>query len=289
MMPTQKGELLKSPFYILKSLVKEKQIVYPNKPIGLFEGEYVYLKQHLYDLQRKEQLENKYFYISDSEKPIKYERANERDTTPIGLYAQYQLKKRNKKELQEVLTLATEKKNEIKEIKQGEEEIDCFDYTYERKDKEQMAKMKLFSHIKSNHVIELNEEDICIYNIQLKYIIKYIKGKIPYKIIYNTSYYAYKMQQKRRNGPFPNTANKIVIKKKHLPLFKQLYLPQKIKQDKLLITEESKKIKNMWKVLFKSILFERDNKGIVANKFKAKKILKGKEFNVDVDTFFKPK
>ncbi|CRG95830.1 conserved Plasmodium protein, unknown function [Plasmodium gallinaceum] len=279
MIPKEKSDFLKSNYYILKSMLKKNQVIYPNKPVGLFKGENVYLKENFYNLMKREYLENKNYYISDSEKPLNYE-YEEFSKTKIPLYAQFQLKKRNNKDKINDSCLNEENNKEKNNLVPKEEN---FDYIYDKKDKMNILKTKLLSHLKSSNIIELKEEDICIYNIELKYILKHIKGNIPYKIIYNNSYFFNKFRKKQSKS---TDVSKIIIKKKHLLSFQNLYIPQKKIQDEFLINEKYKQIKNLWKVLCKSILYEQTNKEIIKEKKNAKNIYKMKDINIDVDKYF---
>ncbi|CRH03826.1 conserved Plasmodium protein, unknown function [Plasmodium relictum] len=274
MIPKEKSDFLKSNYYILKSMLKKNQVIYPNKAVGLFKGENVYLKENFYNLMRREYLENKNYYISDSEKPLSYD-YEEFSKTKIPLYAQFQLKKRNDKNKTNDIYLND--KNNALSIEEN------FDYIYDKKDKLNILKTKLLSHLKSNNIIDLKEEDICIYNIKLKYVLKYVKGNIPYKIIYNNSYFFNKFRKKQS---VPVDANKIIIKKKNFLTFQNLYISQKKIQDEFLINEKYKQIKNLWKVLCKSILYEQANKEIAKERKNAKNIYKMKNINVDIDKYF---
>ncbi|SOV25049.1 conserved Plasmodium protein, unknown function [Plasmodium sp. DRC-Itaito] len=294
MIPKEKTDFLKSNYYILKSMLKKNQVIYPNKPVGLFKGENVYLKENFYNLTRREYLENKHYYLSDSEEPLNYE-YDEYNKIKIPLYAQFQLKKRinrNRKYENCLLSLGpneiisndtTQNNNDINNNLLGMDE-QHFDYIYDKKDKLDILKNKLFAHIKANTIIELNEDDICIYNIQLKYILKHIKGIIPYKLIYNNSYFLYNKFRKRQNVKVD--VNKIIIRKKDFISFQNLYVPPKKTQDEFLIRDKTKQIKNLWKVLFKSVMYEQKNKQLSIQKKKAKNIYKMKDFNMDVDRYF---
>lgn len=294
MIPKEKTDFLKSNYYILKSMLKKNQVIYPNKPVGLFKGENVYLKENFYNLTRREYLENRHYYLSDSEEPLNYE-YDEYNKIRIPLYAPFQLKKRinrNRKNENCLLSLGPndgitndtiQNNNDINNNLLGIDE-QHFDYIYDKKDKLDILKNKLFAHIKANNIIELNEDDICIYNIQLKYILKHIKGIIPYKLIYNNSYFLYNKFRKRQNVKVD--VNKIIIRKKDFIPFQNLYIPPKKTQDEFLIRDKTKQIKNLWKVLFKSIMYEQKNKELSIQKKKAKNIYKMKDFNMDVDRYF---
>lgn len=281
MIPKEKTHFLKSNYYILKSMLKKNQIIYPNVSVGLFGGENVYLKEHLYNLKKREFLENKIYYISDSEQPLGFEYDSyTKSKTP--LYAEFQLKMRN--------TNYFIIPNDIKNLDKNINKLDKtnqFDYIYSKQEKIQKLKNKLLAHLKPNNIIELNNDDICVYNIQLKYIFKNIKDNIPCKIIYNNNPYFYTKYLKNVNKSNPKIlADKIVIKKKDLKLFKNLYLTQKQKQDEFIIDQKSKQIKNMWKVLFKSILYEQENLQVNQKRIRAKKIYNMSHFNPDINLYF---
>ncbi|VEV56828.1 conserved Plasmodium protein, unknown function [Plasmodium vinckei vinckei] len=286
MIPKEKTHFLKSNYYILKSMLKKNQVIYPNAPVGLFGGENVYLKEHLYNLTKREFLENKIYYISDSEKPLGYE-YDSYSKSKVPLYAEFQQKPRSKN-----VSTTDGVKNADKNLDENanvnnQEQSHQFDYIYSKQEKVQRLKNKLLAHLKPNNIIELNSDDICVYNIQLKYVFKNIKNNIPCKIIYNNNPYFYKKYLKNINKPNPKVlADKMVIKKKDLKLFKSLYLTQKQKQDEFIIDQKSKQIKNMWKVLFKSILYEHENLQVNQQRTRAKKIYKMPQFNPDIDIYF---
>ncbi|SCM10439.1 conserved Plasmodium protein, unknown function [Plasmodium chabaudi adami] len=283
MIPKEKTHFLKSNYYILKSMLKKNQVIYPNAPVGLFGGENVYLKEHLYNLTKREFLENKIYYISDSEKPLGYE-YDSYSKSKVPLYAEFQQKTRSK----HVSTTPDAVQNLDENVNVNNmESSHQFDYIYSKQEKVQKLKNKLLAHLKPNSIIELNSDDICVYNIQLKYVFKNVKNNIPCKIIYNNNPYFYKKYLKNVNKPNPKVlADKMVIKKKDLKVFKSLYLTQKQKQDEFIIDQKSKQIKNMWKVLFKSILYEQDNLQVNQQRTRAKKIYKMSQFNPDVDIYF---
>ncbi|CAD2093275.1 conserved Plasmodium protein, unknown function [Plasmodium vinckei brucechwatti] len=283
MIPKEKTHFLKSNYYILKSMLKKNQVIYPNAPVGLFGGENVYLKEHLYNLTKREFLENKIYYISDNEKPLGYE-YDTYSKSKVPLYAEFQQKTRNK----HVSTTPDGAKNLDENVNVNNlEQSHQFDYIYSKQEKVQKLKNKLLAHLKPNNIIELNNDDICVYNIQLKYVFKNVKNNIPCKIIYNNNPYFYKKYLKNGNKTHPKVlADKMVIKKKDLKLFKSLYLTQKQKQDEFIIDQKSKQIKNMWKVLFKSILYEHENLQVNQQRTRAKKIYKMPQFNPDIDIYF---
>ncbi|GAB68388.1 hypothetical protein PCYB_132620 [Plasmodium cynomolgi strain B] len=312
MIPTEKTDFIKSSYYILRSMLKKNQVIYPNAPVGLFKGENVYLKENFYNLVRREYLENKHYYISDVEKPLSYE-WDEYSKVKVPLYAQFQLRRRTEAavsrrgetDLESSTNIASSGNNNgssngdrngdrnggpnggrsggraEEACPLGEEEN--FDYIYSRKDKLHVLKTKLFAHLKASNIIELNAEDVCICNVKLKYVIKHLRGVIPYKIVYNNSYFFNKF---RKRPNVPTDADKIIIKKKHMPQFKNLYIPQKQIQDEFLLSDKTKQIKNLWKVLFKSILYEQVNKKAIQDRARARAIYRMKEFNTDVDRYF---
>ncbi|ANQ06450.1 Uncharacterized protein PCOAH_00008100 [Plasmodium coatneyi] len=296
MIPTEKTDFLKSSYYILRSMLKKNQVIYPNAPVGLFKGENVYLKENFYNLVRREYLENKQYYISDAEKPLSYE-FDEYSKVKVPLYAQFQLRRRTEAAVSrrggtdlESSTNVVSSGNNDGSSNVGHTEETCplaeeenFDYIYSRKDKLHVLKTKLFAHLKASNIIELNDEDVCICNVKLKYVIKHLRGVIPYKIVYNTSYFFNKF---RKRPNVPTDADKIIIKKKHMPQFKNLYIPQKQTQDEFLLSDKTKQIKNLWKVLCKSILYEQVNKKAIQDRARARGIYKMKEFNTDVDRYF---
>ncbi|KJP89025.1 hypothetical protein AK88_01317 [Plasmodium fragile] len=296
MIPTEKTDFLKSSYYILKSMLKKNQVIYPNAPVGLFKGENVYLKENFYNLVRREYLENKHYYISDMEKPLSYE-FDEYSKVKVPLYAQFQLRRRTEAAvnrtggsgLDSSMNIASSGNNngsgnggQMEQVcPLGEEEN--FDYIYSRKDKLHVLKTKLFAHLKASNIIELNDEDVCICNVKLKYVIKHLRGVIPYRIVYNNSYFFNKF---RKRPNVPTDADKIIIKKKHLPQFKNLYISQKQMQDEFLLSDKTKQIKNLWKVLCKSILYEQVNKKAIQDRARNRAIYRMKEFNTDVDRYF---
>ncbi|CAI7722823.1 conserved Plasmodium protein, unknown function [Plasmodium vivax] len=302
MIPTEKTDFLKSSYYILKSMLKKNQVIYPNVPVGLFKGENVYLKENFYNLVRREYLENKHYYISDAERPLSYE-FDEYSKVKVPLYAQFQLRRRAEAAASRRAETGLESGTNVARSGNsdgngngnsntntdltegagppGEEEN--FDYIYSRKDKLHVLKTKLFAHLKASNIIELNDEDVCICNVKLKYVIKHLRGVIPYKIVYNNSYFFNKF---RKRPNVPTDADKIIIKKKHMPQFKNLYIPQKQTQDEFLLIDKTKQIKNLWKVLCKSILYEQVNKKAVQDRARARAIYRMKEFNTDVDRYF---
>lgn len=296
MIPTEKTDFLKSSYYILRSMLKKNQVIYPNAPVGLFKGENVYLKENFYNLVRRECLENKHYYISDAEKPLSYE-FDEYSKVKVPLYAEFQLRRRTEAamsrrgetELESSTNIASSGNNDGSSTANRVEEAcplreeENFDYIYSKKDKQHVLKTKLFTHLKASNIIELNDEDVCICNVKLKYVLKHLRGIIPYKIVYNNSYFFNKF---RKRPNIPTDADKIIIKKKHMPQFKNLYVTQKQMQDEFLLNDKTKQIKNLWKVLCKSILYEKVNKKAIQDRARARAIYKMKEFNIDVDRYF---